>query len=902
MGADDETRSARTVVEGGSPRPRNRKSDPALTRGTLVGRYVVIDRLGEGGMGVVYAAFDPELNRKVALKLVTSGDQERILREAQALARLSHPNVVAIYDVGSVQERVFLAMELVEGETLSAWLNARPRTWRDIVAMFRDAGRGLAAAHAAGIVHRDFKPGNVLVGQDGRARVLDFGLARAAGDVPEVEPMARSSSRDILGEDLTETGSVMGTPVYMPPEAFRGQIVDAAGDQFSFCVALYEALYRERPFDGTWLDPKDPPALRPPPASSKVPTWLRTVVVRGLAGDIAARYPSMNALLAALDADPTRTRRKLAVIGASVLGVAGLVSAVAMSRSSPAALATDPCTDPAPLRGTWDLATRVRVRAGFVATGAPSADANFTRAATALDDITNRWVGARAQTCANTRQHHIDPEAVLLLRLACLDRQKDNIDALVGLLEHPDDTTVKQSSRAIRQLRGPNECAHGRATFIEPPSAAIAPKVAEIRKRLSYATALNVAARNAEAVAVLRPLADEARKLGYGPLTAEVLYTLSYALRSNGDYDHDALDTEAERVAVASRADAIAARVATNRYFTGTVSGKDETTLREWRSRARDWAEREGDLEAMTNYATAEALDSVQRGEYDAALTSFRRAIDLGSQLFGADSLPVFALRDDLALILATRGLYEQAAASQKTTIDELARTYGEDSNDLAANLDNYGNSLTWLGRYAEARAALERGMKIPSVSEIPLGTLRCDLARVLVAEGQFDEAIATGRQGLASIRRGGFDGMNLADNEDSLAAAYLGAKHYNEALAQSRECLADFRKHRNKDTADMNACLVVEGAALVELGQARDALPVLEHALQLQAGQPTGPGLVANLEYQLARALVATRQDLPRARDLVTKARDELAKLPFKKSLLDELDAWSAKHAAELR
>src|SRR5215467_4444254 len=239
-----------------------------LEDGAALGRYVVQRELGGGGMGTVYAAFDPELNRKVALKLVrpeagkldTNEGRRRLLREAQAMAQLSHPNVIAVYDVGTFADQVFIAMEYVEGSTLTQWLAEHQRPWREIVNMFVQTGRGLAAAHAAGILHRDFKPDNVRVGNDGRPRVLDFGLARALSGEPEKgAPDAERVSADLsnhaqLGVALTEPGRLMGTPAYMSPEQLMGQGADHRTDQYSFCVALYQALYGELPFKGQSIE------------------------------------------------------------------------------------------------------------------------------------------------------------------------------------------------------------------------------------------------------------------------------------------------------------------------------------------------------------------------------------------------------------------------------------------------------------------------------------------------------------------------------------------------------------------------------------------------------------------------------------------------------------------------
>ena len=316
-----------------------------LEDGAALGRYVVQRELGGGGMGTVYAAFDPELNRKVALKLVrpeagkldSNEGRLRLLREAQAMAQLSHPNVIAVYDVGTFGYQVFIAMEYVEGSTLTKWLAEKKRTWREIVNIFVQTGRGLAAAHAAGILHRDFKPDNVLVGKDGRPRVLDFGLARALASEPEKHAPYDGDTRGDadspsnlapLGLALTEPSRLMGTPAYMAPEQLTGQPADHRTDQYSFCVALYQGLYGELPFKGQSFETllrELSQGKAPEAVSSQVPSRLHRAVLRGLRPEPADRFPSMEALLDELLLQSTRTRRRL-----WALAVLAIVTAVAM--------------------------------------------------------------------------------------------------------------------------------------------------------------------------------------------------------------------------------------------------------------------------------------------------------------------------------------------------------------------------------------------------------------------------------------------------------------------------------------------------------------------------------------------------------------------------------------------
>ncbi len=304
-----------------------------------VGRYQVQARIGAGGMGVVYRAHDPELARDVAVKFMNNeapGNAEaataraRLVREARAMARLAHPNVIHVYDVGTVDDGVFIAMELVEGESLATWLAREQRDWLEVLRRYVDAGRGLAAAHAAGVVHRDFKPENVLVGIDGRVRVGDFGLAGApaiagAASFDDLKSSdAELDEASMSGGALTRTGALLGTPKYMAPEQEHGALASARSDQFSFCVALYEGFYGRPPFEGDTIaryrrNVRHGRVL-PPPLDTKVKGWVHAEIVRGMSGDPAERHPGMEVLLDRLEralVDPRIARswvRRFAVV------------------------------------------------------------------------------------------------------------------------------------------------------------------------------------------------------------------------------------------------------------------------------------------------------------------------------------------------------------------------------------------------------------------------------------------------------------------------------------------------------------------------------------------------------------------------------------------------------------
>ena len=304
-----------------------------------IGRFTIVRKLGSGGMGVVYVAYDEQLDRRVAVKLlrnnVASPDARvRFVREGQAMARLSHSNVVTVYDVGVHDDQLFVAMEFVDGQDLRAWIQAEPRDWRTVVEVFRQAGEGLAAAHEAGIVHRDFKPDNVLVGHDRRVCVADFGLAHQFDRAPELDASIEHTPSDSgsLALALTRTGALMGTPAYMAPEQWAGARTDARSDQFSFCAALWEGLYGRRAFVGANLvelsNAVTSGDIQLPPDDADVPPWLRAVLLRGLAVDPDQRWPSMRALLDAIGSDPIARRRRIALWLASASVTLAVVAAL----------------------------------------------------------------------------------------------------------------------------------------------------------------------------------------------------------------------------------------------------------------------------------------------------------------------------------------------------------------------------------------------------------------------------------------------------------------------------------------------------------------------------------------------------------------------------------------------
>ncbi|EPX60673.1 hypothetical protein D187_001322 [Cystobacter fuscus DSM 2262] len=785
--------------------------EEVLPRGATVGRYMVLEKLGAGGMGVVYAAYDPELNRRLALKLLhagsdqveRSGGQARLLREAQALARLSHPNVTSIYDVGTWEERVFIAMELVEGPSLRDWLKQGPRPWREVVEVFIAAGRGLAAAHAAGLVHRDFKPDNVLLGKEGRVRVLDFGLARQvsastpaeAVSPPPVDVPWSELGQSPLNTPLTRAGLVIGTLAYMAPESYEG-IFDARADQFSYCVTLYELLYGERPQGkspgppSTWRTPE-------PPRDARVPANVRRIVLRGLALEPEQRWPSMDALLGALgDTLPRRQRQWLAVGGLLALSLGVGLPLQLRSTAEP------PCQGGARrLEGLWDGARKAALGQAFQATGKPNAEESWTRTAQVLDTYAGDWAAMHVEACEATRVRGAQSDAVLSLRMACLERRLQSLRALTDVYAHPDAALVDQAAKAASALPLIAGCANVealQAPVLPPEDAATRQTVERLEVRLAEARALFDSGQFKPALERTRTLADDALALRYRPLQAEVLELRGALEEKAGDVvASESSLRQAVWAAEAGRHDEVIASASARLVRSAMLQAHFD--------QGREWAEHSrAVLERMGGDARIEA--------------------------FVTNALGAILMREDKTAD-ALENFRQVVALRQKV--------YSTEHPEVAAAYNNLGAAFTKAGRFPEAREALSHAQQLYSKT---LGPHHLETGNALhnlgiLAQKTADEEAAVGYfQGALEAREVGSqrETLDVAMTHATLGASYCHLRDHARCLSANERALDIRRKILGPEHTDVATSLVDVAGALHALGRLDEALEYYQRALRI--------------------------------------------------------------------
>jgi tetratricopeptide (TPR) repeat protein/predicted Ser/Thr protein kinase len=853
VGAIDDDDNAATVLEPG----------------VYVDRYRILEVVGTGGIGVVYAAADEALGRKIAIKLLRPSARSsvkferrraRLIREAQALARLSHPNVVPIYEVGMFEDRVFLAMEFVEGLTMRRWLRRSQRSWEEILDKYVQAGRGLAAAHAADIVHRDFKPENVLVGHDGRVRVLDFGLATpvpdaiATGRFPTIEEQQLALERtgrartddprrkrpatgpnpltDSAASLITAHGKVMGTPAYMSPEQSRGELIDARADQYSFCVALWEALYGERPHGPLSATAKLRGHRRVPERSVEVPQTILRALERGLSLDPADRFPDMSSLLAVLERRPSHWRRWLLLGGLPV--AAGLAVAIGVIAPSMA----EPCPrDEAELDGIWDAQVRIRAHQRLTATNRPYANATWDAIEQELDRWSVSWLDTRVEACEATMVRHEQSPVLFDMRMACLDRQASALRAVTEslasdpIVDHVDDR-LEAALAAVLNLPDPSRC--GRAVLAssawvgELASSAVGElansAVGELaldgpleqqRSKLARARGLLDIAKHEEALALVDEVVHElaaarAEESGVAQVGAEAKLIRGRILAAAGRL------TEADAELRAA-------------VFAAQTTGHDEVTVEacaalvdllqgqakledaeDWAALGRATLARFGGdphLEAVLRFATARLAR--ERGAFEVALGDQERVLELREQLYGPDHVEVAKILSELVLTKERLGRFDEAELDIGRALTILSHELGFSHPERGLALSRFASLQHARGH---DRQALSNYFDVLAIFELAYGERHPNIAMTL-------NNIAVAHH-------------TLGEHEDAL-----------RALQRSRAILIELHGHEHPQ---VSSALLNIAAVLHELGRDDEALEHFERAEQI-IGKTLGLGHVSN-------------------------------------------------------
>lgn len=698
--------------------------DPTAAPAGRFGRYVIERGLGAGGMGVVVAARDPDLDRAVAIKFlqrIGPTAEAALVAEARAMARLSHPNVVTVHEVLRVGERAGIVMELVEGSTLDGWLAAAPRRWPAIVDVYVQAARGLAAAHRAGLIHRDFKPTNALIDRHGVVRVTDFGLARTDDD-----------------DDRTRGG----TPSYMAPEVRGGAPADARADQWALGSAATRALADGRRTGG------------PPPRA------IAKALARACADEPADRFADLDALIAALSRARVRPRRW--AIGAALLGAAAIGAALLSLRAGSGARAPSCARLAADELGpTWSVGRRADLATAFVRRGVAGAAA-WPGTDAALDRQAAAWIGARAATCKADRTAAIAP-SLADLRLACLSRRRSELAALVDAAGAPAVDAIGRAQVLALGLTDPALCLDGAALARREPvpdDPALRGPVASLRAKLAAATARAELGEYTAARVALAALTEEARALGWAPLVAEALIAAGVA--ASGERDHAAaaaLLDEGVLVAEAAGHDLATARglvalvdvrghglvspddglaVVPRARAVLTRLGGDPALLAELEThRGRIYMDQARYADALAVFEAvlaerrarapgrpeiaASLLDGgdalVKLGRPGEAMPRYREAVERRAALFGVDHVLTQRARFSVGNGQLELGDYPAAAEIYRATIASYEAVYGPTHPMLVTPLNNLGLTLQLVGQPAAAAEVFERGLAVATAT-----------------------------------------------------------------------------------------------------------------------------------------------------------------------------------------
>ncbi len=863
-----------------------------ISQGSALGRYIVLYRIGSGGMGEVYAAYDPQLDRKVALKVLRSERVdpvgEAIRSEASALARLVHSNVVTVFDLGEALGRQFIAMEFLSGRTLKEWLADESPTQREIVDVFTAAGRGLAAAHEAGLVHRDFKPSNVILTSGGEVKVLDFGLA---SDI----------STDSDPDDAIRW---LGTPRYMAPEREEGHPGNALSDQYSFCAALHEALIGQCPTELEIESSASGKRAWERQTAGDLPAPLRRTLRRGLARRPEDRFADVPALLA--DLAPSKARYGLAAAVTLVL-VVGLL----LTQVWPDGPRCDEGEEK--LSGLWDLAQKSQLETAFMATGAPFAADSWLGVESTLDRYVGAWKAMHLETCEATHVRGEQSPALLDRRMLCLDQRLQDLRSLTTLLLDADLETVSQAGPAVTQLRSLGACAdRDRLTNLLP-----LPEDPEVRDQVSvlYQVAADQLAGyhlgQRPDLAALATAVEDAEALEYPPLDGEISWVLG---RMQHFFASDASVAKASLIRALERATAGRDQILQIRAYISLTEAVGlgrpaDAEIWERLGRAALGAIRAGNDELAYELETAAGFLDWAAGRRSQATEHFRealsaaervwepehpklarplgnlglgldgpeigRAISILEKAYGRNNPRLASHLVNLAASQARQGKYEQALTQARRTDRLIAESYGENNRQRVYPLIFLGQVLMAADQPWKAEDVFRQGLALGSDASHNLkvaADLEVGVAKALHLQGRDVEAWPYAESVLALVAA-----EVAAEDPLSVEVFMVGG-----GVAREVGVLESAEKHHRRARAlaetrgdELPVELLLEiGQTYLVLGESATAVRLLEEGLE-RVKREVDRGIAVRLHVALAGALSQTEPD--RARQLATAARDLL-------------------------
>ncbi len=864
-----------------------------VSPGTRLGRYELGPVLGSGGMGVVYRARDPELSRDVAIKVVQAGtgrSLERLLVEARAMAKLDHPSIVPVFDVGTIDDAVYMVMPYIAGGTLHEWIHSGRKPWTAVFDRLVIAGRGLAAAHAAGFVHRDFKPSNVLV--DGaNTLVVDFGLV-ALDTSDQAQPLVQAGA-----------STAAGTPGYMAPQQARGESVDARADQFSYCITFWEALHGERPSNGGT-----------PPAGTKVPGWLTSALARGFADDASERWPSISALIEHVAG--RRRQKKALVVSIAAISVVAFSVGGALILRDRASTRSLTCPDPGPqLAGVWDAAVKARIHTELTATAPAIAASTLARVVPALDAYTDSWRSAKISSCKAARVSHTLSPGDLDRRELCMERTLSSLRTLTSLLQDPTGPiVVVRADDAVASLPAVDDCADTRTLTAQP-----LPASPSIRAQIEAAerdleTVLQVRWSDAQPDFLVRAtrVVETARSLKYAPLLARSLDALADAQANNGTGNEASL-RELAQVAAEAHDDRLAA-TAWLRLLNVLSSRKgDQAEAQTLLPVAQAAIDRAGETnallfrlsiakgslalkaeafeEARREFATARSLaaDARERGlalDMETGLTMQKRgpaaaikvaeeALQVNREAYGARHPATTRALDLLAQANVAIGEFDRADAYAREALEINEVVFGELFPGNSTALRVLGHVASMRGQKTEAKANALKAVAIAEKAGKPerLGAALQTLGNAVAEVDGPEAALPVLERGLATIEAAlGKEHMSYLVLQNELAAKLAASKRCAEAMRHLQHTISSLEARPRLELVAMPLLVRAECEKL--RNNAEGAVATYDRVLEICKAHRCEPNVEGAAMGSLGQLLIETRRDRTRGTALMQQAR----------------------------